>query len=203
KVWPDTANVSVDTVFTYTVDFKCYDPDPVGTYLEEIKDVLPAGLEYVAGSTDWDEEEWGIAPDEVDLDEKWKKKEGAYELKWKLKDALPPDGASFEYGETKSMSFQVSGALAEGIYGNDLTVKDQKNMGAFQAPITVGNPPYNSVPYGYLDIYKTTDTPIIYPNVSTNVTYTVTAENVDTVPVLINWIEDWLPSSGFADPAFE
>jgi len=73
------------------------------------------------------------------------------------------------------------------------------SLGAFQAPIIVGDPEYTQVPGGFLDIIKTVDKEIIYPNEPTTVTYTVTLTNVDFVPVLIKKITDWLPSSGIDD----
>jgi len=209
-VSPQTANVSEPKEFLYTVNIRCYDPDAANpaTYLEEIIDNLSRGfLEaedgYVAGSTSWDEDEWGIAPFEPE--QKWKDKDAEqfWELKWKFKDRSPfTDGVPFDYGETKSMSFRVVSAngLDEGVYGNDIEVKpSEKNLGAFQAPIIVGDPEYIEVPRGFLDIKKTVDKEIIYPNEPTTVTYTVTLTNVDVVPVLIKELTDWLPSSGIDD----
>jgi len=206
-VSPQTANVSEPKEFLYTVNIRCYDPDAANpaVYLEEIIDNLASGLEYVPASTGWDEEEWGIAPFEPEA--KWKDKDAEqfWELKWKFKDSSPPlpsnEGVEFEYGETKSMSFRAStDGLDEGVYGNDIEVKpSEKNLGAFQAPIIVGDPEYIEVPRGFLDISKTVDKEIIYPNEPTTVTYTVTLTNVDVVPVLIKELTDWLPSSGIDD----
>jgi len=209
-VSPQTANVSEPKEFTYTVNIRCYDPyaSLPDNYLEEIIDnlsrgFLEAGDGYVAGSTSWDEEEWGIAPFEPDTNWKDKDAEQFWELKWKFKDRPPfTDGVEFDYGETKSMSFRVvsTDGLDEGVYGNDIEVKpSEKNLGAFQAPIIVGDPEYIEVPRGFLDIKKTVDKEIIYPNEPTTVTYTVTLTNVDVVPVLIKELTDWLPSSGIDD----
>jgi len=69
----------VETEFTYTVNFKCYDPET--PLLKKIFDHMAAGLSYVADSTDWDEEDWGISP--FNPDEKLEK-DGGYELTWDL-----------------------------------------------------------------------------------------------------------------------
>ncbi|GAH89317.1 unnamed protein product, partial [marine sediment metagenome] len=191
-VVPETADADVPTEFTYTVNIRCYDPyaSIPENYLEEIIDILARGLEYVPDSTSWDEESWGIAPFEPD--ENWKNKshEQYWELKWKFKDRPPfTDGVEFDYGETKSMSFraQTDGdGLEEGVYANDITVKPgEKNLGAYQAPIIVGDPDYIGMPGGFLDIEKTVDPDIIFPNEPTTVTYTVTLENVDILPIRI------------------
>jgi len=200
-VSPETANVMEPKEFTYTVNFRCYDPDTPP--LEEVTDSLARGLVYVAGSTSWDTTDWGIAPFEPE--KKWKDKpqEQYWELKWKFKDKTRlPLGAIFEYGETKSMNFRVSTAgLAEGVYGNEIDVKPgEKDLGAYQAPIIVGDPEYVQVPRGFLDINKTVDKEVIYPNEPTTVTYTITLTNVDLVPVLVRNLIDWLPTSGIADP---
>jgi len=189
-VTPDTAEPGVETEFTYTVSLKCYDPDT--PLLKKMFDKLAPGLEYVAGSTDWSEEQWGIPP--FDPDEKLEK-DGRYKLTWDF----DPDVA-FGYGEVKSMSFGAIGTLDEGIYANEVWVDPGKqDYSAFQAPITVGEPDYNSVPGGWLDINKIANPPIVYAGEPTTITYTVTAENVDIVPVKITKIEDWLPSTGVSD----
>ena len=161
------------------------------------------GLEYDDDSTYWDEEIW---VNSIFHPEEKFEKDGSYKLKWdfKKKAVVEP----FEYGEEKYMEFKVEGSLPEGVFGNDISVKPgEKSMGAFQAPITVGEPEGYSIPHGYLVIKKETDTDIIYPNEATIVTYTVTAENVDVVPVIIYYIQDWLPTTGVegdgvANPVF-
>ena len=191
-VTPDNAEPGVETEFTYTVSLKCYDPTPEDRKLKKMFDKLAPGLEYVADSTDWSEGQWGIPP--FDPGEKLEK-DGRYKLTWDFS----PD-VVFGYGEVKTMSFGVIGTLDEGIYANEAWVDPGKqDYSAFQAPITVGEPDYTAVPGGWLYINKVANPPIVYAGEPMTITYTVTAENVDIVPVKIKNIDDWLPSTGIDD----
>lgn len=210
-VTPNTANVSQNTTFTYTVSIKSYDSTTNTTHkLTRIRDDLSYQFGhytggYVGNSTSWNATNWGVAPFNPNnpLNGEWVTDDMDIPH-WRLTWVFGGGGIPFQYGETKTMSFQVRGALAQGYWGNDVYVSSNSSsvdVAPFQAPIKVGNPTGN-VPFSFVSINKTTDTAIMYPNVATNITYTVNATNVDIVPMSINRLVDWLPSTGFADPAF-
>ncbi|MDO8716118.1 MAG: hypothetical protein Q7J73_04850 [Dehalococcoidales bacterium] len=204
-VTPNTADVGANTTFTYTVSIRSYDPTTNTTHkLTRIRDHLSYQFGYTEGyvnnSASWNATNWGVAPFNPQKD--WRNDDEDYPY-WRLTWDFGGGGIPFEYGEVKTMSFQVRGALAEGYWGNDVNIRppDNDQINPFLAPIKVGNPTTN-VPFSFVSINKTTDTDILYPNIAANLTYTVTAINTDIVPMSIRKLIDWLPSTGFADPAF-
>ena len=210
----------VDTVFTYYVSIQCYDPDGccyqdwwTNLGLDNIVDILPERgassdyLRYVGGSTDWDEDEWGVPPfDPTAYSSGWGSDQHQ-ELKWDFEDKGYND-VCFDYGEIKTMSFRARAALEEGVYCNSIQVYISSYWGwgwqddlvaGTTAKITVGDPAETNCSGGLLTIEKVADPIIIFPNEPTTVTYTITIQNVDTIPVRIYQIEDWLPSTGSDD----
>ncbi len=122
------------------------------------------------------------------------------ELTWDFENAGYED-VDFAYGEIRTLSFRARAALTEGVYCNEIqtaisSYQDSDIVNGTTAKITVGNPAQTSCSGGLLTIDKTADPLILYPDEETTVTYTIDLENVDTVPVRIYQIEDWLPSTG-------
>lgn len=127
-------------------------------------------------------------------------------LEWDFEDA-GYDDVAFTYGETRTMSFQAQAALTEGTYCNKIWVSSESSgdegqiVSSTTAKIVVGDPEETNCDGGLLKIEKVSDPTIIYPYQETTVTYTITIENIDTVPVRIYEVEDWLPSSGSTEPS--
>ncbi len=149
--------------------------------------------------------EWPVPPfDPTDIDDTGSYSSRHEELEWDFEDAGHSDVA-FAYGEIKTMSFRAQAALTEGIYCNEIHATVSywgwytDIASGKTAKIVVGNPAETRCTGGLLRIDKTVDPVIIYPNEETTLTYTITIENVDTVPIPIYQIEDWLPSTGSAD----
>ncbi|MDD5082135.1 MAG: hypothetical protein PHU08_02050 [Dehalococcoidales bacterium] len=127
------------------------------------------------------------------------------ELVWDFEDAGYGD-VEFAYGEIKTLTFRAQAALTTGVYCNEIRASVSSwdwytdIVSGKTAKITVGNSTANCAG-GLLTVTKSADPLIIYPNEETTVTYAITIENVDTVAIPIYHIEDWLPSTGSADPA--
>lgn len=125
------------------------------------------------------------------------------ELEWDFSNAGYFD-IPFAYGEIKTLSFRAQAALTEGVYCNEIRLRsggDYPNdiIGGKTAPIVVGNPANTRCTGGLLTVDKTVDPLIINPHEPTTVTYNITIKNIDTTPVRIYQIEDWLPSTGSAN----
>ncbi len=128
-------------------------------------------------------------------------------LEWDFETAGYSD-ISFDYGEERLLSFQAHEALDEGTYCNRIYVTDSDGswpyfneeeasiVNSATAKIIVGDPEETNCSDGKLAVDKTSDPEIVYPYEQTTVNYTITIENVDTVPISIYEIEDWLPATG-------
>jgi len=127
------------------------------------------------------------------------------ELEWDFEDKGYYD-IVFDYGETRTFSFQAEAALTVGTYCNKIWVSNQDRdwwgdgegpiVSGTTAKIIVGYPVETNCDGGKLEVNKTSDPEIVYPYEPTTVTYTITIENVDTVPIRIYEVEDWLPATG-------
>jgi hypothetical protein len=128
-------------------------------------------------------------------------------LEWDFETAGYND-ISFDYGEERLFSFQAHAALDEGTYCNRIYVTNSDGSWPYYnedeasivngatAPIIVGDPEDTYCNDGKLEVNKTSDPEIVYPYEPAVVTYTITIENVDSSPIPIYEIEDWLPATG-------
>jgi hypothetical protein len=195
--------------YTYTITVECMDPDGCtssGSDLAQIRDELPRRgaasgdyLQYIPNTVYWDEQDWGIAAFEPSTSSQGFGTDLRQRLDWNFS----PD-IDFDYGQTRTLTFNARAALTEGVYCNYIEVSpDSWNIHpGVQSKITIGSPSETRCSGALLELGKTTDTPVIYPDEETTITYTMTIENADTLPITVYEIEDWLPSSGVADPTF-
>ncbi len=151
--------------------------------------------------------EWPVPPfDPTDIDIVGDYSDRQQVLEWDFENAGYYDIA-FDYGETRTISFQAEAALTEGTYCNKIWVSDSSYgdegevVSGTTAKIIVGDPEDTNCDGGLLKVEKASDPEIVYPYEPTTVTYTITIENVDTIPIQILEIEDWLPATGSLVPA--
>lgn len=114
RVAPNSAPVGQQTTFTYTISIKNIDTSTVK--LEEIRDLLPAGLSYVAGSSS------GITTADPNISDDGPRKE----LKWEFTPPNPDVAA----GQIVTQAFQATATLLMDIYWNEAwVVMDPEGVG--------------------------------------------------------------------------
>ena len=212
QVSPATADAATQTTFTYTITLECVDLngcDSSSTDLGQITNDLPrrgtinAGgdyLRYDTNSVSWDQNEWGVAAFEPTLTalNAETSVERAQRLEWVFTEDI-----SFAYGDIKTLIFDAEAALTERTYCNWVYVDpgDSDIRAGTEAMITIGNPVDLGCPNGLLDVDKTASPMVVAPYRPATITYTITVENVGTVPANVDRIEDWLPPSDLTGQA--
>ncbi len=189
---PPTVAADQPTTFTYTMTIKNEGTDMVE--LKQVYDYLPPGLIYVSDSTS------GLTTTNPTINQNAPETCGSVpqELYWNVQ----PQGITILRGEELTLTFQATGTLADGTYYNQASVlynpwwdsPDVEVHTPYTAEVTVGTGD-PKCGYGmYALITSAQVEPVIPPpEVETEFTYTIIAENVSDSTLYICKIEDLLP----------
>jgi len=190
-VTPTTAPVDTPTTFTYTITIENEGSDTVR--IKQICDYLPPYFSYVSGSTGGD---FTWSDPTIDPDAGESHGVDCAQLKW---DFAPK--VDVGAGETKTLTFDATATLPDGTYYNQARVRYDPWWSShyfyiftpYTAEVTVGA---GTPKYGFdmkLLVSKEADPPQAPPGVETEVTYTITLENVSSSTLYVCKIEDLLP----------
>ena len=173
---PTTALADTLTTYTYTitVDNRSDSDESVN----KVYDQLPAGLAYVAGSTT------GMTVTEPSV--------SGQQLEWNV----VAEGINLAWGESVTLSFDVQGTLAEGLYCNEAwgTPGGPKTTSGKTAFITVGTPTSSLCSGPAATVTKTVDKPVVLADTLETFTYTITVDNIGTDDLNVDKVEDLLPT---------
>ncbi|MFC1994111.1 hypothetical protein ACFLVI_02490 [Chloroflexota bacterium] len=168
--------------YTYTITVEQLNPEVDG--LTAIYDELPTGFDYEAGTTSWDEQEWGIATfDPTNI--------GSSQnpiLKWAFSPAI-----TFAQGDDRTMTFQATATKQGGIYANAVYLMPNQEKTGKTAFIIVDAPQTGGVSGGGVLASKYVDQAVAPPGVTTTFTYTIIISSESGNVLHVDAIKDVLP----------
>lgn len=176
---PTTALADTLTTYTYTITVE--NRSESAESINKVYDQLPAGMTYVTGSTS------GMTVAEPSA--------SGQQLEWNV----VAEGINLAQGQSATLSFDVQGTLAEGLYCNEawVTPGGPKTSTGKTAFITVGTPASPLCSGPAVTVTKTVDKPVVLADTFETFTYTITVDNIGTDGLNVDKVEDLLPA-GFA-----
>ncbi len=179
-VTPTTADANTLTTFTYTITATNRDDDP--SPLRKIKDLLPSGFSYVAGTTS------GVTTNDPSI--------SGQELTWNLAYL----SITLQPGDSVTLIFDAQASVPEGNYCNEASwvePGDDNSTTGMTALVKVGSPPDNLCQGAAATLTKTLAQKSAPGETLFILTYTITIENIGNVTLNMSRLRDLLPE-GFS-----